>query len=216
MQDPITQATIHFVKQMLENAEAGHDWWHIQRVWTTTRLLLKTENADPLVCDLGALLHDIADHKFFRKEERNGPELARAWLKEQKLDADRIEKVVDIIKNISFKGGLASQAEKSPELQVVQDADRLDAMGAIGIARAFHYGGYKNRKLYDPEIKPVTYTSAEDYISSDAPTINHFYEKLLLLKGLMNTETGKRLAEERHTFMEYFLDRFLKEWNGEN
>ena len=207
--------TIEFVRKMLENAEAGHDWWHVYRVWNTTRMLLKTEDADPLVCELGALLHDIADHKFFKKEERNGPEIASAWLKEQGLDPERIGKVVNIIENISFKGGVTATDDKSQELQVVQDADRLDAMGAIGIARAFNYGGYKNRKLYDPDIKPVTYTSEKEYTASMSPTINHFYEKLLLLKDLMNTQTGKKLAEERHKFMEEFLNRFLNEWNGE-
>ena len=140
--------------------------------------------------------------------------MAEKFLGENNADPRVIEKVTDIIRNISFKGGISSTKEKSLELQIVQDADRLDAMGAIGIARAFHYGGFKNRTIYDPEIKPKNYKSAEDYIKSDAPTINHFYEKLLLLKDLMNTETGRKLAGQRHTFMLKFLDEFYREWGN--
>lgn len=208
----LIEATAAFVRQSLENAEAGHDWWHIYRVWNTTKLILKTEKADPLVCELGALLHDIADHKFHDGDETKGAGIARKFLSDNNLDPDQIRKVEDLILNISFKGGITENIEKSTELMIVQDADRLDALGAIGIARAFHYGGHKNRKLYDPEIPPRKYSSAQEYIKSDAPTISHFYEKLLLLKDLMNTETGKKLAEERHAFLLEFLDRFFREW----
>jgi uncharacterized protein len=210
MSGKIITDTIKFVKESLENAEVGHDWWHIYRVWQNTRLILGTEKADPLICELGALLHDIADHKFHKEGE--GEIIAGNFLANTDLNFKQREKIIEIIRKISFKGGINENSEKSMELKIVQDADRLDAMGAIGIARAFHYGGYKNRKIYDPEIPPVSYTTSEDYIKSDAPTINHFYEKLLLLKNLMNTETGKKLAEKRHIFMLEYLDHFFEEW----
>jgi uncharacterized protein len=212
MNRDLIQTTAEFVRRSLENAEAGHDWWHIFRVWNTTKLILKTEKADPLVCELGALLHDIADHKFHEGDETKGAKIAGNFLRENNLDEDRTNAVTDLVLNISFKGGIKSKGKKPAELQIVQDADRLDAMGAIGIARAFQYGGHKNRKLYDPEIPPRKYKSVQEYIKSDAPTINHFNEKLLLLKDLMNTETGKKLAEQRHAFMLEFLDRFFREW----
>lgn len=214
MNENLISETVIFVKKTLEDAEAGHDWWHIQRVWNITRLILKTEKADPLVCELGALLHDIADHKFHGGDETKGAEITRSFLQKKNLDPQRVAAVTDLVLNISFKGGITQKKEKSAELQVVQDADRLDAIGAIGIARAFQYGGHKNRKLYDPDIPLRKYNSVQEYIKSDAPTINHFYEKLLLLKDLMNTETGKKLAEERHAFMLEFLERFFKEWDS--
>ena len=186
MSSTIINQTIEFVKSLLGDAEGGHDWWHIYRVWNNTKLLLKTEKADPLVCELGALIHDIADHKFYDDVEL-GPKLAREFLESQKLDEERINSVIDIMENISFSKTLEENKFMSLELQVVQDADRLDAIGAIGIARAFNYGGFKNRKIYDPELSPKKYKSAAEYTKSDAPTINHFYEKLLLLKDLMNS-----------------------------
>ncbi len=214
MNQSIITNTIDFVKQTLKNAEGGHDWWHIFRVWNNTKLILKSEKANTLVCELGALLHDIADHKFHDGDEEKGVNMAKVFLQDQKLDSKIIEAVLDIIKNISFSKNIESNEAKSIELEIVQDADRLDAIGAIGIARAFNYGGFKNRKMYDPDIKAKNYTSTKEYVKSDAPTINHFYEKLLLLKDLMNTETGKEIANQRHNYMQDFLNQFYKEWNG--
>ncbi len=206
--------TARYVKHMLESAEGGHDWWHVYRVWKITRSLLKTEKADQVICELGALLHDIADAKFNGGDVEKGMEQAQEFLQKENAEAGTIAAVTDIIKNISFAGGVLESKPKSPELKVVQDADRLDAIGAIGIARTFNYGGYRNRKLFDPEIPPVHYRSKDEYYRSNAPTINHFHEKLLLLKDLMNTTEGRRMAEDRHAFMEAFLHRFYEEWEG--
>ena len=207
--------TISFVKKELEGAEGGHDWFHIERVYKNSILIASEENVDLLIVSLGALLHDIADSKFHGGDETVGPMKARKFLETQKISEEIIIHVIKIIENISFKGGNKSQKFNSQELAVVQDADRLDALGAIGIARAFNYGGFKNRALYDPEIKPNLTMSPSEYKASKAPTINHFYEKLLLLKELMNTETGTRIAEERHKFMENFLTHFYSERKGE-
>ncbi|MCK9639333.1 MAG: HD domain-containing protein [Prolixibacteraceae bacterium] len=208
----IIDACASYVKNELEDGEKGHDWWHIQRVWHTARLIANTEPSDPFVVELAALLHDIADSKFYGGDEEIGPQKAETFLKSMNVQSDVVEHVVNIIRHISFKGGNHLQFFDSPELQVVQDADRLDAMGAIGIARAFHYGGFKNRLLYHPDIQPNMNMTKEEYKKSDAPTINHFYEKLLLLKDRMNTPTGKALAKRRHAFMEQFLTEFHYEW----
>ena len=206
--------TITFVKKELKNAEGGHDWFHIERVYKNAMHILKTEEANHLVVALGALLHDIADSKFHDGDETIGPKKATEFLISENVSSTTIQHVVQIIKNISFKGGNTTQKFHSKELDIVQDADRLDALGAIGIARTFNYGGFKNRTIYNPEIKPNATMSPEDYKASNAPTINHFYEKLLLLKDRMNTETGKRIAAERHVFMETFLQQFYAEWEG--
>jgi uncharacterized protein len=206
--------TIIFVKEQLENAEGGHDWFHIERVYKNSLLIARDENVDIFVVQLGALLHDIADSKFHDGDETVGRNMARTFLFSLNVDSKVIEHVINIIENISFKGGNEAQKFKSPELDVVQDADRLDALGAIGIARTFNYGGFKNRTLFDPSIKPNLNMSKEEYKSSDAPTINHFYEKLLLLKDKMNTKTGKQIAEKRHQFMELYLAQFYDEWDG--
>lgn len=211
----ITHKTIAFVKSTLQGAEGGHDWFHIERVWKNAKLIGATENVDQTVIELGALLHDIADSKFHDGDEEIGPQTARKFLLEQNVNTETIEHVVQIIRHISFKGGNQEQTFKSLELDVVQDADRLDAIGAIGIARTFNYGGFKNRAIYNPEIKPDLNMDKEAYKKSTAPTINHFYEKLLLLKDKMNTETGKIIAEQRHDFMVQFLDQFYTEWAGE-
>lgn len=211
--DQITK-TIAFVKEQLANAEGGHDWFHIQRVYKNSLLISKNENVDVFIVQLGALLHDIADSKFHNGDETVGPKVAREFLFKINVDSKAIEHVIKIIENISFKGGNEIQKFKSPELDVVQDADRLDALGAIGIARTFNYGGFKNRALFDPDIKPNLNMSKEEYKASSAPTINHFYEKLLLLKDKMNTKTGKRIAEKRHKFMELYLEQFYTEWDG--
>ncbi len=206
--------TIDFVKHQLEHAEGGHDWFHIQRVYNNSILIAKSESVNTLVVSLGALLHDIADSKFHDGDETVGPKLAREFLFKQDVDSVDIEHVIKIIENISFKGGNNLQEFHSVELDVIQDADRLDAIGAIGIARCFNYGGYKNRKLFDPSIAPKMDMTKAQYKSSTAPTINHFYEKLLLLKDRMNTKTGRRIAEKRHQFMELYLDQFYAEWDG--
>lgn len=208
--------TIAFVKEQLANAEGGHDWFHIERVYKNALLISKTERVDEFIVSLGALLHDIADSKFHNGDETIGPKVAREFLFKLNVDSFVIEHVINIIENISFKGGHETQTFKSLELDVVQDADRLDAIGAIGIARCFNYGGFKNRQLYNPDIQPNLNMSKEEYKSSNAPTINHFYEKLLLLKDKMNTKTGKKIALERHLYMETFLKQFYKEWNGLN
>lgn len=207
--------TILFVKQKLENAEAGHDWFHIERVYKNALLIAEGEACDLTIVKLGALLHDIADSKFNDGDESVGPKLAQSFLESQKASKEVIEHIVNIIENISFKGGNFEKKFTSKELEIVQDADRLDAIGAIGIARTFNYGGFKNRPLYNPSIAPKLKMTKEEYKNSEAPTINHFYEKLLLLKDKMNTETGKRIAEERHKFMELFLSQFYAEWEGE-
>ena len=210
----IIENTIQFVKETLENAEGGHDWFHIERVLNNAKLIAKTEDADDFIVQLGALLHDIADSKFHNGDESIGPKIAAEFLESQQVSTEVIDHVVKIIKNISFKGGNIEQKFYSAELDIVQDADRLDAIGAIGIARTFNYGGFKNRAIYDPEIEPKLNMTKEQYKASNAPTINHFYEKLLLLKDRMNTKTGAEIAQKRHEFMEQFLDQFYAEWNG--
>jgi uncharacterized protein len=213
--DPIIQKTTEFVKKTLENAEGGHDWWHIYRVWKNAKLIAKTEAANLLIVELAALLHDIADSKFNNGDESIGPRMAREFLASSSINEEIIHHVVKIIENISFKGENFESTISSPELSVVQDADRLDAIGAIGIARTFNYGGFKNREIYNPNILPNLTMSKEEYKNSTAPTINHFYEKLLLLKGRMQTKTGKKIAEQRHAFMELYLEQFFAEWEGE-
>ncbi|WP_437919159.1 HD domain-containing protein [Sphingobacterium sp. LRF_L2] len=215
MEDKIIQDTVAFVQDKLKNAESGHDWWHILRVWNNTKLILETESADALVCELTALLHDIADSKFHHGDETIGPRIAGEFLSTTGLDPERIEHIQKIILNMSFKASLGEVSFHSKELEIVQDADRLDAIGAIGIARAFNYGGFKNRELYNPQIPVEENLTKEAYKNTQAPTINHFYEKLLLLRDRMNTNTGKRIAAGRHQFMESFLQQFYGEWNGE-
>jgi uncharacterized protein len=207
--------TILFVKEQLATAEGGHDWFHIQRVYKNALLITNGETCDLTVVKLGALLHDIADSKFHNGDETVGPKVAREFLEKEGVSEAIILHVIQIIDNISFKGGKTEKTYSSIELDIVQDADRLDALGAIGIARAFNYGGFKNRTLYNPEIQPNLHMSKEEYKNSQAPTINHFYEKLLLLKDKMNTETGKQIAEQRHHYMQGFLAQFYAEWDGE-
>jgi len=207
--------TIVFVKEKLQNAEAGHDWFHIERVYKNALLIASDEECDLIIVKLGALLHDIADSKFNDGDETVGPRVARAFLESQNASEESIVHVINIIENISFKGGNFEKKFTSKELEIVQDADRLDALGAIGIARTFNYGGFKNRQLYNPAIAPKLNMNKEEYKNSESPTLNHFYEKLLLLKDKMNTPTGKKLAEQRHKFMEHFLAQFYAEWDGE-
>ncbi|MEY4834067.1 MAG: hypothetical protein RI980_182 [Bacteroidota bacterium] len=204
----------NFVKQQLKSAEGGHDWFHIERVYKNAILIAKEESCNIEVVQLAALLHDIADSKFHNGDETIGPKIARDFLTKENVAEETIHHVVNIIENISFKGGNFKKDFHSKELEIVQDADRLDAIGAIGIARTFNYGGFKNRAIYHPEILPNLSMSKEEYKKSTAPTINHFYEKLLLLKDKMNTQTGKKLAQKRHDFMELYLEQFYGEWNG--
>lgn len=211
----LIRRTADYVQNALSEAEGGHDWWHIHRVWTNAKRIAREEQVDPYVVELAALLHDIADSKFHDGDEEIGPRTAQQFLASLPVDSEVVDHVVQIIRSVSFKGGHNEGGFHSPELAVVQDADRLDAIGAIGIARAFNYGGHKGRGLYDPAILPNLHMSKEEYKHSTAPTINHFYEKLLLLKDRMNTETGRRMAEERHRFMEHYLEQFYREWNGE-
>lgn len=217
----IINKTADFVQKTLKNAEGGHDWWHIYRVWQTAKTIAQTpdtegsvSDANLLVVELAALLHDIADAKFHNGDEEIGPKTARNFLNSLEIDGGIVEHVENIIRHISFKGGNFEKTFHSLELAIVQDADRLDAIGAIGIARTFNYGGFKNRPLYDPSVKPDLGMSKEAYKSNNAPTINHFYEKLLLLKDRMNTEAGRRMAAQRHQFMEDFLAQFYAEWEG--
>jgi uncharacterized protein len=212
--EDLINKTADFVKFTLSNAEGGHDWFHIERVWNNAKLIAKSEDVSYIIVELGALLHDIADAKFHNGDETIGPIKARNFLESQQVDENIIFHIEKIIENISFKGGNFKQNFHSKELEVIQDADRLDAIGAIGIARAFNYGGFKNRLLYNPEIRPNLLQTKEEYKKNDAPTINHFYEKLLLLKDKMNTETGKKIAVKRHQFMEIYLQQFYDEWNG--
>ena len=210
----VINRVIKFVKKELQNSEGGHDWFHVERVYKNALLISKTEKVDLFVVSLGARLHDIADAKYHHGDETIGPKIAKDFLISEGVSEEIIEQIVAIIENISFKGGNKQQTFFSDELNVVQDADRLDAMGAIGIARCFNYGGFKNRKLYDPKVKPNLKMTPKEYKNSKAPTLNHFYEKLLLLKDKMNTKTGKKIAQNRHHYMEQFLKQFFKECDG--
>jgi len=210
----IIEKTIEFVKKTLAQAEGGHDWWHVYRVWKLSQHIARDEKVDMFVVELGALLHDIADFKFHGGDEEIGPRKTREFLDSLDVDAEIIKHVEKIVKNISFKGESHTQEFRSPELDVIQDADRLDAIGAMGIARAFSFGGNKNRPIYDPNVKPQDNMDKEAYLKNKSNTINHFYEKLLLLKDKMNTKSGKEMAEHRHKFMQQYLDEFYKEWEG--
>ena len=213
--EAIIEATKDYVRTTLKDAEGGHDWFHTLRVYNNSLLISKGEKVDTLVVALGALLHDIADSKFHNGDDTIAPKMAREFLFKHNVDSLVIEHVIDIINNISFNKSLEKGKKfTSPELDVIQDADRLDAIGAIGIARCFNYGGFKNRKIFDPSIKPNMEMTKEEYKKSTAPTINHFYEKLLLLSDKMNTKTGRRIAKQRHQFMELYLDQFYAEWDG--
>lgn len=210
----LIENTRRFVRETLKDGESGHDWQHAERVWKTAKELAKGMKVDTLVVELAALLHDIADPKFHDNDETIGPRIAMLFLDQQDVNDDVIEHVLQIIDNVSFKGGNVKRSFSSIELDLVQDADRLDAIGAVGIARTFNYGGFKNRPIYDPNIEPNLEQTKEQYRASTAPTINHFYEKLLLLKDLMNTDAARKVAEQRHRFMENFLQQFFREWDG--
>lgn len=214
MTQPI-EKTISFVKEKLHGAESGHDWFHIERVWKLSRKIAETENCNQEVVQLSALLHDIADPKFHNGDENLALKISRDFLESENVSEDIIQQVLFIIKNISFKNRGEVPENIPVELKIVQDADRLDAIGAIGIARTFNFGGFKNNLMYDPNLPPNLNMTKEEYKKNKGTTINHFYEKLLLLKDLMNTAKGKELAQERHDFMLKFLDEFYKEWKVE-
>jgi len=214
--EQVITETINFVKQTLNNAEGGHDWWHIHRVWVNAKKIAEDEPCDKFIVELAALLHDIADSKFHNGDEEVGPATAGKFLRGLGVDESTVNHVQQIIRHISFKGSFDGAKFSSPELSVVQDADRLDAIGAIGIARTFSYGGFKGREIYNPEIVPNLNMSKEEYKNSATPSINHFYEKLLLLKDKMNTPTGKKLAQQRHEFMEAYLNQFYLEVENNN
>lgn len=210
----IVEQTTAYVRRELEGESSGHDWWHIHRVVNNALAIAREEKADETIVCLAALLHDIADYKMHDGDCDVGPKVARAWLEKQGMDEGRIGHVCKIIKDLSFKGAGTESPMDTLEGKVVQDADRLDAIGAVGIARVFAFGGHKGREIYNPEIEPTAHKSFEEYKTSKSSSINHFHEKLLLLKDRMNTDTAKKMAEERHAFMLTFLDRFHKEWEG--
>ncbi|MBF8457086.1 HD domain-containing protein [Kaistella sp. G5-32] len=213
MSENLIQNTVDFVKEKLEGAEAGHDWFHIERVWKLSKKIAATENGNLEVIELSALLHDIADPKFHDGDETLALKISNKFLESQHVSSEIIDQVLFIIKNISFKNRGEVPQNLPIELKIVQDADRLDAIGAIGIARTFNFGGFKNNLMYHPDIQPKLDMTKEEYKKSQGTTINHFYEKLLLLKDMMNTEKGKEIALERHQFMLQFLEEFDKEWN---
>ncbi len=213
MKEHLIQNTIDFVKEKLDGAEAGHDWFHIERVWKLSKKIAENEKVDSEVLELGALLHDIADPKFHDGDETLALKISRDFLESENVSEKIIEKVLFIIQNISFKNRGEAPKNLPLELKIVQDADRLDAIGAIGIARTFNFGGFKNNLMFHPEIPPKLSMTKEEYKKNEGTTINHFYEKLLLLKDLMNTETAKKIASERHDFMLKFLEEFSKEWD---
>ena len=214
IEERVISATVNFVKGHLSGAEGGHDWWHIERVWKLAKRIAAEEKANIFIVELAALLHDVSDSKFNGGDYNAGPELAESFLIKQGVDLCIVNHVKQIVANVSFKGGNAEKTFHSKELDIVQDADRLDAIGAIGIARAFNYGGFKNREMYNPGIPPVLNMTPDEYKKNQGPTLNHFYEKLLLLKDRMKTGTGRRIAEERHKFLLIYLERFKREWDG--
>lgn len=213
MNDEVIKLVADEVKDKFKNDGTGHDWWHIHRVWQMAKKICKDENADEYVVQLSALLHDIADWKYHDGDDTVGPKKAREIFEKYKVDEGVVNHVVEIIAGLSFKGAGVETKMKTIEGMIVQDADRLDAIGAIGIARTFAYGGHKNNLIYDPEIKPIIHNTKEEYFNSVGTTINHFYEKLLLLKDLMNTDTAKQIALKRHEFMEDFLKNFYNDVN---
>lgn len=210
----IIKKTAEYAKEELNNDFSGHDWWHTHRVWQSAKYIAKHEKADMFIVELASLLHDIADWKFNNGDESAGPVKAGNWLKRLGVDHNTINRICEIVKNISFKGAAVSSKIYSIEGKIVQDADRLDAMGAMGIARTFAFGGFDKREIYNPKIKPILHKSFQQYKNNKSSSINHFYEKLLLLKDLMNTKTAEKIAQSRHEFMLKFLDEFFKEWKS--
>lgn len=208
----VVENTVEFIKEKFCGEGSGHDWFHIERVYKNACYIAKREeNVDEYIVKLTALLHDVDDWKF-SDDNKTSTGTVEKFLMEQGVGSEDIEKITTIIKTMSFKGGVVDSTQYTIEGKIVQDADRLDAIGAVGIARAFTYGGYKNNLMYDPEVKPQEFKTLEE-VKKKNTTVNHFYEKLLKLKDLMNTQTGKSIAKERHEYMENFLETFYKEWN---
>ena len=213
--EEVVEAAKTYVRKELEGEGSGHDWWHIKRVLDLSITIAKKyPEVDLFVVKLGALLHDIGDHKFHNGDHTVGPKMVQEWLKQYAVDEESTEKIVSIVKEISYKGAHTETPMSSLEGKIVQDADRLDAIGAIGVARTFAYGGNKNREMHNPEHAVENHSDFESYKKTTGPTINHFYEKLLLLKDRMNTQYGLQLAKKRHQFMETFLEEFFEEWDG--
>lgn len=211
-QAEIIKKTAKFAKEKLQDGESGHDWSHTERVRKVALKIAREEKADVFIVEMAALLHDVFDFKFF--DEGKAGRKIEEYLKQFKLDERTDKHIKSIIANISFKGAKVKNKINTLEGKIVQDADRLDAIGAIGIARVFSYGGHDGRSMYDPEIKPVFHTTFEKYKNGKSTSINHFYEKLLLLKDRMHTRTAKKMAIKRHVFMKKYLDQFYKEWEG--
>lgn len=209
----IINKTVEFVKNKLEGDSSGHDWWHIYRVWNMSKKLHEKEGGDLFIIELAALLHDVADWKFY-KNESEGLKVISDWLIQLKLSNDITDKIIHVIKNVSFKGAGVKDKMDTIEGKIVQDADRLDAIGAIGIARTFAFGGKFGNEMHNPEKNAELHNSFEEYKNSNGTTINHFYEKLLLLKSRMNTKIAKDIAQDRHHFMEVFLKQFYDEWEN--
>jgi len=217
-EEEIIERTKKHVDELMRGEASGHDWWHVYRVWKMALHLAEMEKgADTLVVSLGALLHDIADWKFNGGNIEVGPRKAREWLESIGVEESVIEKVAYIVRNISYRGGTNTETMNTLEGKIVQDADRLDALGAVGVARTFVFGGSRGREMYDPDKKPLKEVTLEAYQKAvdDGTTINHFYEKLLLLKDKMNTESARKIAQHRHEYLETFLDEFYAEWDGE-
>lgn len=212
---PIIDKTRQYVEDLFTGEGSGHDWWHVYRVWTLAKKIADAEGADRTIVELAALLHDVADWKLDLPCNDNGLEKVRLLL-EKDVDPSTLREIFDIIANLSFKGSGVPTPMQTLSGKIVQDADRLDAIGAVGIARTFAYGGNKGRLIYHPEQTPVIHNSFEEYKRNDGHTINHFYEKLLLLKDRMNTKTAKQIAQQRHIVMEQYLNQFFREWNGES
>jgi len=212
----IIKKASRFVRKSLVNAEGGHDWLHVNRVLKNARRILKKEKANRTIVYLGLLFHDVADPKFNNGDKEKGIKLTQAFLEETQVKQKTASKVVDIVQNISYDGGFENKKKAFLELKIARDADRLDALGAIGVARAFHYGGHAGRKIYDPKINPVTYRSEKEYRENNGPTINHFYEKLLRLKKGMYTKTAKKIARKRHRYLVDYLKQFKRELKGKS
>lgn len=212
--EELVAVTAQHVESLFAGEGSGHDWWHIRRVWQNALQIGKKEQADLMVVQLGALLHDIADWKFHHGDEEAGPKAAQEWLRSHNAPQELINKVCQIVREVTFKGAGVDTTPSTLEGKVVQDADRLDAIGAIGIGRAFAYGGHKGREMYHPNQAPQLHASFEEYKKNQAPTLNHFYEKLFLLKDRINTVAGQEMAQERHQYMQQFVQQFLQEWHG--
>ena len=210
----VVKKTAEFVKKSMIGEGSGHDWWHIYRVWQMAKTIAKKEKADMFVVELGALLHDIADYKFHNGDEEIGPKKTSEWLNGLGVDGECVDRVAEIVRNTSFRGARVKHNIRTLEGKIVYDADKLDAMGAIGIARTFAFGGFMKREIYDPNVKPYFHKTFEEYKNGESHTINHFYEKLLLLKNFMHTKTAKKIAKGRHRYLKDYLSKFYREWGG--